>query len=54
MQGGLYGWVNGRDYFFPKQPDGVSDIKLWEQHFRDSIHQMMSTVKTFAWAKTYT
>ena len=44
-----YGLINEKDYFFPKPPGDVTDMILWKQHFRLSLHEMLSTVKSFGW-----
>ena len=44
-----YGLVNGKDYFLPKPPDDTTNTFLWKQHFRLSLHQMLSMVKSLGW-----
>ena len=45
------GWAHNRDvqYNITRCPESSTDISAWEDHFRQMVHEWMTTVDIFGW-----
>lgn len=52
FQGNFVHRAPNNNHYFPRRPSDITDIPAWTEHFKQSIHLLMSTVQEVGWDDT--